>query len=283
MELGDVWWHLKYGEVIWAKGSLPQTDEFSQLSFASAVVWKSEWLSELILYWVYSATGFKGLVFLKAALLTGSFFVIWRLIQGYKVPAPLSMAMLAPAIYIASFYCEARPQIFSFFFFTLAIFFLEKKGKLLWLLPPLMVIWANAHGGYVIGAALICCYLIREAALLSRGQTVRNESLRFMSVCFIAVLLSLLNPNATESYIRTFKLFSGSVSKSVWIDEFQPVLEYARYQRSMSMFYVMAFLCAATALTFFSKKRSFFFRLFLFFVRGRKTFRVDFSRLFVCR
>ena len=38
----------------------------------------------------------------------------------------------------------------------------------LWLLPPLMVVWTNLHGGFFVGILLIAAYAAGEFAVLLR-------------------------------------------------------------------------------------------------------------------
>ncbi|MCK7461249.1 MAG: hypothetical protein MZU84_03865 [Sphingobacterium sp.] len=68
---------------------------------------------------------------------------------------------------IYAFNGTIRSQSFTYLFFALWIYLLElvKNGnnKIIWLFPVTMVIWANAHGGFLAGLGLILLYGIGEA------------------------------------------------------------------------------------------------------------------------
>ena len=56
----DFWWHLKTGQYIAETKTIPHTDIFSTLRFGSEWV-THEWLSEVLMYFVFRAAGFGGI------------------------------------------------------------------------------------------------------------------------------------------------------------------------------------------------------------------------------
>src|SRR5262249_16753153 len=75
----DTWWTLRIGQYIAQHHQLPVPDPFSFTTYlgnagpAQAAMrdynLKFEWLAELVLYWIYAATGFTGIVLLRALAL----------------------------------------------------------------------------------------------------------------------------------------------------------------------------------------------------------------------
>ena len=95
----------------------------------------------------------------------------------------------------------ARPHIFSWFFGTLTLFLLERRGRWLYILPPLTALWANIHGGFVLGIVLQGLYvagagLERGASLFRQGelQSFFREQQRPLLVLLLSVLATGLNP-----------------------------------------------------------------------------------------
>ena len=64
------------------------------------------------------------------------------------------------------FVTTLRAQVFTYFFFSLWIFILERIRKNrcgpAWLLPVTMVVWTNVHGGFVVGLGLVVLYIAGE-------------------------------------------------------------------------------------------------------------------------
>jgi len=77
----DFWWHLKTGQYIWERHSLPVPDPFA---FTTALAHPAyageertrdfnlthEWLAQALFYLIYRAAGFGGMVLVRAAMLT---------------------------------------------------------------------------------------------------------------------------------------------------------------------------------------------------------------------
>jgi hypothetical protein len=59
-----------------------------------------------------------------------------------------------------------RPVLVTIFFTALTFFILEdfkvKKDKRIFLLLPLMVLWANLHGAFIIGILIITVFMFAE-------------------------------------------------------------------------------------------------------------------------
>ncbi|MDA8169157.1 MAG: hypothetical protein M0Z59_05585 [Nitrospiraceae bacterium] len=259
IELGDVWWHLRTGQWILENMRLPASDHFSIAGGGSVFVEKAFWLCQILLYGVfYRLAGLTGLVFMKAALFTGIFFLIERLANKNGFARPYSLLMLVPAIFIASFYDEIRPQTFSFFFFALTVYLLERRGKQLLVLPPLLLIWANMHGGFVMGAGFAALYAVREFF------SGRQRDLRFISIVILAVLASLINPNGAQAFGWTLGFLKTSEGGGVFIHEHLPLEKFAAFTGENPLFYTLAGLGAVTAASFLIKgnfRKNFFYLL----------------------
>src|SRR3977135_2337246 len=57
----DLWWHLRTGQIIWTGRAIPQTDLLSFTTGQHSWV-PSEWLSELMLFAVWKAGDYSGLM-----------------------------------------------------------------------------------------------------------------------------------------------------------------------------------------------------------------------------
>jgi hypothetical protein len=197
----DAWWHLKTGEYLWQQHKLPKPDPFAYTTYLNPPVYPGEervrdfnlthsWLSQLFLYLAYRAAGFPGLVLLRAVLLiafcSGVGLVVWHRTQGFYRAVLASIGAGAVAIRFTS----DRPFLFGFVFLAATIVILEYR-RWLWLLPPLFVVWANAHGGYFLGWIPLVAYC---ADSLLRREPIAEQR-RLWIVTGIAIVASGLNPN----------------------------------------------------------------------------------------
>lgn len=197
----DFWWHLASGKWINDHRALMDSDPFTidspfkQESASRFFVLKQYWLSQIIFYTTYSAAGLKGIILLTAAVITLMFMVMFHLVKrtGIHTAAALILLYLAVMVIVEEFgYIGARPQMWSSLFSVVVIWLMEElKSRKAWsyaALPLLMLLWANMHGGFILGDVIISCYMF--GTLVSRSATRT-----FYIVSLLAVLASGLNPN----------------------------------------------------------------------------------------
>ncbi len=151
----DTWWHLRAGAWMMEHGQVLTHDEFS-LTRLGAPWLNVNWLSQIGLALIWQAAGFAELNLLVAVIVTVAFMFVYWQCEGnvYLKAFVLVLAAAASAVYWA-----ARPQMASFvlaavFAYVLAEYRWRGRNRL-WVLPPLMLLWANLHGGFAIGFLLL--------------------------------------------------------------------------------------------------------------------------------
>ena len=164
----DLWGHIKFGKDLWDAMAFQRVDIYSYTAFGSEWI-NHEWLSELIMYFVYHIFGSPGLLIGK--LLVG-FSIVYLLskICFHRACEPLVYGMVfVLAVFVMCPGFMIRPQILTFLFASYFLYsfhlYLERGKNLLWSLPIIMVIWVNCHGGFLIGAGMFpvavgCEYII---------------------------------------------------------------------------------------------------------------------------
>lgn len=156
----DTWWHLRAAQWIVENGRVPTVDSFSSTMVGSPWIYPG-WLAQVVMLGFYRLAGLPGLTLFSFLLIAVAFMFLWPLLEG---PVLLRAAVALLAAATSSVYWAARPHIASF---ALAAFFLWtldrwQKGtrpRLVWLLPPAMLLWVNLHGGFAIGFILILMVL----------------------------------------------------------------------------------------------------------------------------
>ncbi len=154
----DLWGHIRFGEDLWKAGEIIRYDPYSFTAYGQPWI-NHEWLTELIFYGIYNVAGDAGLLFGKLGI---GFIIVIVLSAICRIREQNSLvyaAVMAGAIFIISPGFMIRPQLFSFLFFALFMYVLHAyftQGKnLLFLLPLMMILWVNLHGGFLMGWAML--------------------------------------------------------------------------------------------------------------------------------
>lgn len=208
----DLFLHLKAGEVIWQTRAIPQTDPFS--ATARGTEWVShEWLWEVAAWALQNWGGWLGLSLARLLAFAAALLLAMGAarLKGSSWFAS-AVAALVMTCALMSF-PEIRPQNATFVFFAFSILLLEagrRRPKLLLVFPPLVALWANLHGAFLIFfplAAVTGAGWLAEMGLARRRSPtpvpLRGHPLwqPFAFLCAVAPLslaASLLNPHGIE-------------------------------------------------------------------------------------
>jgi hypothetical protein len=151
----DTYWHLASGKWMVEHGQLLRADVFSS-TVIGAPYSVGEWLGELAIYGSYLLGGWAGIAVLRATLIAVGAFFITRVALRFA-PAPFALAITAVALALSEISWTDRPQLFTFALFPLMLdlLFAARAGRtrLLFVVPPLILLWTNLHGGYARGHA----------------------------------------------------------------------------------------------------------------------------------
>lgn len=212
----DFWWHIATGRYIVENGSLPDRDLFSYTSALEEnknpfperenFILKQYWLSQVIFYLLYDYAGPNGIIILRTTLLIATLFLVLLRFRKYSVSFPISFIFLFLLFYGLGRATGERPVLFTIFFTALTFIILDdfksNKGKKIFLLVPLMLLWANMHGGFIIGVIIITVFMFGEgiSLILKRVNYARNEIFVFYIAAAFAVLISFLNPTGWDAF-----------------------------------------------------------------------------------
>lgn len=172
----DLWGHIQYAEDWLASGTLPRTATHTWADPEYRWI-NHENLSELILALAHRLLGGAGLMAAKTLLGIGVLMLIWWNARRDRVEPFTAFVCLVPVAIGLATYWAPRPQLASFVLFTLMMCVLRSverrsasdgrfRGTLLWLNIPLMVIWANAHGGFLAGLAVLSLWTALQVVRL---------------------------------------------------------------------------------------------------------------------
>jgi hypothetical protein len=219
----DFYWHLKTGEYIASHLSIPKTDPFSYT--AAGKPWVAhEWLTEIIFHGANRLLGFAGIRLLVASMLCATFIVLYRFAR--RMMKNDTRALLVSLLFFAPLmpYGSPRPQVFSFLLFVLLLcilldykYFRSSKGFVA--IPFLMAAWANLHGAYVVGFALLALFTLTEwlvwRCVGEDGANARPDFRKLAMVMLASAIAVNFNPHGFGAWTHPFYLMSMEASKSM--------------------------------------------------------------------
>jgi tetratricopeptide (TPR) repeat protein len=200
----DVWFHLGVGKWVIDHHAVPHANLFMYTTPDYPWIDHS-WLSEALFYLGYRLVGPGGMPLLIALVVAGAAGLMWRLwfrLGGRAALAPVAFGL---ALLSASTRFNLRPELFTLLGLSVLLSIIHvsfargRSGRFPWALPVLAVVWANLHGGWVSGIAVVWVFVGGEAAGLLwdrfRGRPVEGSRLRRLAQwAVIATAATVVNP-----------------------------------------------------------------------------------------
>ncbi|HEX6045129.1 MAG TPA: hypothetical protein VFZ22_11620 [Pyrinomonadaceae bacterium] len=223
----DVWFHLNTGEYIVQHGIIPRT-EFSSFTHFGAPFIAHGWLSGLIFYLLFKYFGLYALTFVTALAGAFAFWILFRHSRSHPFIAGFITLL---GVWAAVLAIGVRPRVFTLLLATIFLVALRNyarsgEGKAVWWLAPLMTLWVNLHGGYLLGFALIG-FTIMGIPLdaWAVGKRFRDYWPRMRTLVLVLLacgLFGLINPYGLTMYTFPLRVLSSPVFQEGVIDWLSP-------------------------------------------------------------
>ncbi|MDD2900325.1 MAG: hypothetical protein PHI31_16645 [Desulfuromonadaceae bacterium] len=259
----DFYWHLKTGQWIWQHKALPHTDlfgipPFPESSPRTEFIYTSYWLLQLILYGFYSLFGMSGIIVFRwiiacVSLLTAMY---WTDVRDSNVSAVIAIG----SVQLLELYFIERPQFVSFVCFGILLVLLLRAigqgNRSLWgtLVPlsVLMMVWANMHGGFLIGQAILIFCVAAEGIKFCHSSlsplSAGNYRILVISAAS-ALLASFINPNAVNLIKYLPLIFDSNYYVNVNnLEEFSLLRYFQETRDSTMLLYGASIALTAVAL-----------------------------------
>lgn len=206
----DLGWHIAAGDLIRQRGEVPFQDPWA-FTLGDKRWYNLSWLWDVVASVLYQHTGFAGIVLMvvaSGAIIAG--YLAFCALSSGASPLAVSIAVFAACLlypcYEASpnMYLAASPNIATMLFAV--IFYAECLRRGRWfLLPMLMVLWVNLHGGFMLAFPIIGTFC--GIALLRRDWTsFRNYALAGAG-CFVAIFVNPLGWHVYDGVTATLGHF----------------------------------------------------------------------------
>ncbi|HEU5317523.1 MAG TPA: hypothetical protein VFX49_15530 [Chloroflexota bacterium] len=255
---GDASRHLTVGEYILTHG-IPTQDVFS-FTMAGQHFVPYEWLAEVSSALSYRAAGLAGPVLLHGVVIAAACALLYTHLRrrGHALLLALPVAVLAGAA--SAIHWLARPHVLTFLgavIFSRALddwFAGRATRRSLWQLPLVMLLWVNAHGGFLIGLILLGAFVgsdvLRALAGSADAAHAARRRLRGAALPTAATLLATLaNPAGPGLYAHV----TGYFGKKLLVDRTQEYMSPDFHSPDFLFFVVM--LVALVAGLAWSRRR----------------------------
>lgn len=215
----DYWWHLRTGQWIVEEQRIPYTDPFSFTMQGQPWVAHS-WLADVAMFLLHRYVGPASLFVLRSLLQVGTWALLFKMLweRWPRLWGPL--VLLGAASFAAAKFWLARPNTASLVGVVVVLYlwyrFKWHGRDRLWLLPPLFVLWANVHSGWIYGLALLAALFAGEflagrywpdPAALEPKRRLRLGLLALLCIPAVA-----LNPYGPRLLLYPFSYYLGGIT-----------------------------------------------------------------------
>jgi hypothetical protein len=220
--LPDIFWTLLTGAYQVNHGAIVGGDPFTSAPPTTGPILNIQWGADLAFAALNAVGGLP-------AVITGTAVVVattYALLLAAAVAASGHLRLSCVAVWLAyvlgSSNLSPRPQTLAypiFALFLLAVMRAEwrKDDRLLWLLPPAMVIWANVHGSFFTGFVLLACAAAGRL-ISTRSPYAARPYVFTLGACLLA---SLVNPFGLGSLVYVATIGSNPIIRD-YVTEWAP-------------------------------------------------------------
>ena len=205
---GDVGRHIRVGRHILSTGRIPRTDVFSYTMFGEPFV-PFEWLSEVFFAMADRIAGLTGVAVLSALLFAATSLIIYSLVRRLGVGPLLASVTAALSMVLQAVHLLPRPHLFTtllaaVFLLLLESYRIRRSVVALGALIPIMVLWTNLHGGFLVGFVLLAVYSLDA---WRPGSDVAANRIPLVLTAAACLIASFLNPAGPGVWTHSLSYF----------------------------------------------------------------------------
>jgi hypothetical protein len=204
---GDIWWHLKTGELILEQHRVPTENSFTYTNPNSLWI-DLHWGFQCFVAIIYSQSGAFGLIFAKS-IIGAITFLLLLLTSRNSLPAWLTLLCWAPFLVIFSGRYHVRPEMFSLLFIACTLWILHhlrQRPSLLWLLVPLQIAWVNVQGLFILQHLLVGAFLLQQLVMCLQERTNVRLLRQLLLVFVLSTMASFINPYGLQGALFPLEL-----------------------------------------------------------------------------
>jgi hypothetical protein len=203
----DTHWQIAVGNWILAHRDVPHVDTFSD-TMAGAPWISSQWLAQVLFAKAFALGGWTAVVALTAGAIALAFALLAQFLLERLAVAP-ALTLTGTAFVIAAPHMVARPHALALpvmVAFVAGLLRARDAGRLPSLaLLPLLTLWANLHGGFTFGIAIMAPIAL-EALLAAQKPERLHVAARWALYGVLALAAACITPYGPESIMVTARV-----------------------------------------------------------------------------
>jgi hypothetical protein len=213
----DLAYHLRAGGEFLDTGRIATTDTWTHT--AAGQPWANQqWGAQVILAAIHRLGGFEALVVFRAAVI-GAIFGLVMIAARIRGATPRQAALLSLAAFgVSAAALTLRPQLLGMLLFAASLVLVADRRRhpgRLWLVPILVVAWANLHGSFFLAPLLL------GVAWLEDLHDRQPRHGWVLVIAAVAAAAAVLNPLGLGVWTYAIGL-STNVEVTTRISEWQP-------------------------------------------------------------
>jgi hypothetical protein len=250
---GDTGWHIRNGEQIIDTGSVPHRDSFS---FGSAGhPWFSwEWLSDVLFAELFRKGGLRAVAVFCGIVIAASVSVLFRHMVWRPVGVCIALPLTLLAVGASSVHYLARPHVIGLLFFAITAWIVDRErtsaGRSIWILPWLFALWANCHGSFLAGLAMLALWFVDTVLRLARNSD-RCKHLMRPAILFAGCsAATFCNPYGWHLHAHAVAYL-----RSAWIQATIEEFQSPRFRSESMLQYEILLFAGLSALPWLIRRR----------------------------
>src|SRR5258706_1372891 len=219
----DTMWQITVGQWIIDHRAVPETDVYSFTMRGQPWI-SMYWVAQVLYAKAYSIFGWSGPVVLAAAGSAATFALLAKFLSRH-LSEGTTMVFVAAALALTLPHLLARPHVLALPVMVAWVGGLiaaaDRRGAPSFWLLPLIALWANLHGGFVLGLMLVAPIAL-DAVVSADAASRKSLALRWAGFGLAALVAACCTPYGWNSMLASKKILTlGSVLSLV--TEWRPV------------------------------------------------------------
>ena len=218
----DTYWQITLGQWMLDHHAVPRTDIYSFTMQGQPWI-STQWLAQVAYALAYNLGGWAGPVVLAAASASLAIALLAGFLHARLARTP-ALVILAATLALMAGHMLARPHVLAMPVMVAWVAGLvdamDRRSAPSFRLLPLMVLWANLHGGFVLGLALIGPIALDAIWHAPKEQQARML-LRWILFGVAALAASCVTPYGWEALLASQRILGLGAALAV-IGEWRP-------------------------------------------------------------
>lgn len=218
----DTYWHLTIGRSILSTWQFPTADTYSFTVTGHPWV-AQEWLSDVLFAAAWHLGGWTAMAALAAAAAALALAFLTRWLTE-ELTLRIALILVAGAFMLATPHLTARPHVLAWPAIVIwvagVVRAVDRKGTPSYWLLPVLVLWANLHGGFTFGLLVVAGAALDAVTATPKAER-KSVALAWLRFGVLAIVAAMVTPYGPESFLVTVRILSLGDALSI-ISEWQP-------------------------------------------------------------